>query len=449
MRKKIPDYFIVFRVDHPISLESYANGSTDELFKEVFGGAKIIKSFDIRKNSALGGYLRKIVEDPRFVERPLEVSFDSDVLTTWNGISYKEGTLTGKGELLNDFWQIDRPIKEFERFMTEGYERNGIICANLMNLEFLFDDEEAQLYSINRYIGLYVTEIQLAEFELSSQILGEITGQIPPPKRGVDGEPYSVRRFVQTNPDGIELPVDYYHNTTYENNNSIIPYYQGNVVGKFPLPNMVDDPLRFFYVKDKNDAFKRVISLSEVDYGFPGSEEYKRVTQLKLFDTKEDISSYGGPVQITSQDDASLLKEGNSQLVIHLMNQGGGKVIADGEVLELNVSKYIVDRKQSDYYFQVTAASGTATSFVYFQDQEMTRVSANFTQPSAGGTASVSFDTTTYFSQGETIYIVNGGFYAVEEVQDSVTAVVKNIGGEDNASPASTVSADSLVRYVS
>ena len=445
MRKVLPDFFVIFRVDHPGSSSTYDGGNTADLFNEVLSGARIVKTFDIRSTSKLGRYLRKTVNDPRFKERPLDVSYEQDVPTTWNGISYKDATITGKSEFLSDFWKTDQPIKELETYITEGFERNGIISANLINLEFLFDDPEAPLYSINRYFGLYVTEMQLAELELASSVLGKIPGQTPPPKPGVDGEPYSTRPFVQTNPGGIELPVEYYHSTKFENNTSIVPYYQGNVVGKLPLPAMVDDPLRIFYVKDREDVFKRVIGLTEVDYGFPGNTEYRRVTQLRLFDTKEDISKYGGPSQITSQLDSSLLNEGNSQLVINLINQGTSEVIADEEELVLSVKNYNTSDKIYKYDVQVTAVGGTATSFVYFQDQSVESVSSNFTQPSVGNTVSVNLSSTQNFVQDETVYIVNGGFYKIIDIASSTSMNIQNIGSTDNVSSGSTVSANSLV----
>lgn len=446
MRKVLPDYFVIFRVDHPISVASYQSGVVDELFKDVFKGARIIKTFDMRSTSNLGKYIRKIVNDPRFIERPIEVSFDEDSQTLWNGISYQEGSITGKGELLGDFWREDRPIKELENYITEGFERNGIISTNLLNLEFLFDDPEATPYSINRYFGLYVSEVQLAEFELASSVLGKIPGQGPEPKPGVDGEPYSTRTFIQTNPNGIQLPVDYYHNTTLVNNTSVVPFYQGNVVGKFPLPSMVDDPLRIFYIKDRDDVFKRVTAETEVDYGFTGTTDYRRVTQFKLFDTQEDISKYSGPVQMISQNDATLLNEGQSQLVLHLIDQGNnGSVIAEEEILELNVKNYNHPERDSSYFFQVSAVGGTATTFTYFQDQEMTAVTANFTQPAVGDNVAAIFATTQQFTQDETIYIVNGGFYRVIDVTSATTAVIKNLGNAENAAPASTVGANSLV----
>ena len=446
MRKVLPDYFVIFRADHPASIASYNGSPSDELFKEVFKDARIIKTFDMRETSKLGKYIRKIVNDPRFIERPIQVSFEQDVPTTWNGISYKDGTITGKGELLSSFWSEDRPIKALEDFITSGFERNGIISTNLINLEFLFDDPEASTYSINRYFGMYVSEIQLAEFELASSVLGKIPGQTPPPKPGVDGEPYSTRTFIQSNTGGIQLPIDYYHNTSYINNTSIVPFYQGTVLGKFPLPAMVDDPLRIFYVKDRDDVFKRVVAETEVDYGFTGTTEYRRVTQLELFDTQEDISKYSGPVQIISQSDTTLLNEGQSQLVINLINQANtGKTIADEEVLEISVKNYNDPERDSDYYFQVSAVGGTATTFTYFQDQQVTEVASSFTQPAVGGTANVSFVSTQSFSQDETLYIVTGGYYKIVSVSSTTSAVIKNLGNPENTAAGHTVTRSALV----
>ena len=132
----------------------------------------------------------------------------------------------------------------------------------------------------------------------------------------------------------------------------------------------------------------------------------KRVTQLKLFDTQEDISKYGGPAQLTSQCDATLLDEGRSQLIINLINQAEDSVIADDEVLELSVTKYTNDFFSSQYYFQTIYASGAETRFVYFQDQEVSQVQSNFTQPATGQNVTVTFVSTSKLQVDQTIYIV-------------------------------------------
>ena len=50
-----------------------------------------------------------------------------------------------------------------------GFERNDVIIANLLNLEFLFTDETAEDYSLNRYFGLYVNEVEEGSFALDGE----------------------------------------------------------------------------------------------------------------------------------------------------------------------------------------------------------------------------------------------------------------------------------------
>jgi hypothetical protein len=369
MRKQLPEFFVIFRLDHPLNPLTYHDSTNPEKFQEFFKDARVVKTFDLRESSPLGTYLRKIVDDPRFKERPLEVSFSSDTPTTWYGIDYTTGNITGKGEFLNDFWTSDNRILDFEETITGGFERNTLISTNLINLEFLFNDTEATPYSINRYYGFYVTENQLAEFEIVPEILGAINGQTPLPKLGLDGEPYNLQPFVQTNSNGIQLPVDYFHNPADGTiNTSATPEYTGFVNGKFPLPSMVDDPLRFFYVKDRFGNFKRVNKLQELNYGTPGSPSFKRVTQLQLFDNQENISDYGGITQLSSQSNADLLPGGNSQVVMVIEDILKNETpIADYETFEISLEK--LSSEQRDYYYRITII-GTPGSDIEYDVQK-------------------------------------------------------------------------------
>ena len=437
LRKDVPEYFVIFRINNPVNYDSYQDTSTDTKFNDFFKEARIVKTYDLRSSSKIGSYLRKIVEDERYKERPLEVSWESDVATYWNGIAYKNATITSKGEFLYDYYKQDRPIKEFEQYITEGFERNSLISANLINLEFLFDDDEAPMYGINRYFGFYVKENQLAEFELEPRALGNISGQTPPPKPGVDGGPSSSREFVQTNPNGVQLPVHYFHSTRFTNNTTNVPTYQGNVVGKFPLPSMVDDPLRFFYVKDRNDEFKRVNKLTEVDTGSPGETEFVRTTNLQLFDTSEDISNYSGVTDITSQVRADLLGPGNAQLVLALFDQKNTGVLADDEELVFTVDKYNNPIIDETYYLQVSAVSGSNVTLEYFANQNVGYSSSGgLTQPAVGATVTVSVNLPDLFTVNQQVYIPVGGYYLVEETPAGTSNIVlRNLGYPQNASP--------------
>lgn len=416
LRKNVPDFFIVFRLDHPVSEETYRNASNPDVFKSFFKDARIVKTFDMREKSQLGTYLRKITTDPRFKERPLDVSFDNDIPTVWNGISYANGTMTGKSEFLFDYWRQDRPVIELEEYITGGYQRNGIISSNLVNLEFLFDDEEAAPYSINRYFGLYVTENQLANFQIDSAALGKITGQTPLPKVGIDGEPYSTKEFIQNNPNGIEIPIRYFHNPTGVVNNTNVPSYQGDVVGKLPLPSFVEDPLRIFYVKDREDVFKRITSLSEVDFGNPGTEDYRRVTQVKLFDNSEDMSKYAGVNQISSQFNASLLNKGGAQLRLHLTQNDSTNVFADDEVIELTVNQYNSDPRNHQYYLKVKSSTATDITFYVFKDQQTEKLSTSTIILTPGHLIPVIVNDASNYIIGQQVYVTDNDYFIINAI---------------------------------
>lgn len=451
LRKDVPEFFVIFRVDHPINESTYYDTvSNPDTFNKYFQNARIIKTFDLRDSSKLGSYIRKISSDPRFKERPLEVSWEKDTATYWYGASYQNGSLSSKGEFLYDFLTQDREIKEFEEYITDGFQRNGVISTNLLNLEFLFNDEEADLYSINRYFGMYVNENQLAEFEIEPTVLGKVVGQSPPPKKDVDGEPYSTRAFIQTNPEGIQIPVNYHHSTTFTNNTTNIPAYQGLVFGKFPLPAMVEDPLRIFYTKDRDDVFKRVIKISEVDYGYPGTDDYVRATQLELFDTQEDISKYAGVNEIVSQFQAELLPSGNSQLRVHLFDQKGTGVLADDEEILLQVKKYNDPGRYHTYHTQITATTATTVTLEYFIDQyvDINQNGGSFLQPALYNTSSPTTITVTdssRFAINENVYMVNAGNYQIVGIPTPTSIQLINIGGSKNVAIGSPIGPGNLI----
>lgn len=363
LRKKVPDYFVIMRMSHPVEEESYDETvSQEDQIKRYFEKGNIVKTFDLGETSKVGSYLRRLVNDERFSDRPLEVSFEKDNLTVWNGIDYRKGALAGKGEFLYDFFTADRPIQEFEEFITSGFERNGIISSNLINLEFLFNDEEAKLYSINRYVGFYVDENQLAEIEISGFGLQKNLSQIPAPKPGVDGEPYSNRDFVQSNPDGIVIPVHYYQGT--HNQVGAEPEFIGTTTGKLPLAQNVEDLLRIFYVKDREGNFKRIKELNEVTYGEQGTPDSITVSELRLGDTAENIALYGGVNEIVSQFDALLLDSGSSQLIVNLENtQGSSQLLMEEEEIKIVQRKLNQQVRDRIYNVIITAQSlGLVTS---------------------------------------------------------------------------------------
>lgn len=166
----VPKRFVIFKVNDPIGLDSTSvDFSTMDRMQEILKKSEIIKTFDLTKDSGLGTYIRSHVQQEVFPKSPITVSFERNGTTSYNGIDLKSGELTSKGEYMyRDFVQADKPIIEANDFITDGFKRNDIICANLLNLEFLFDDDSSADYSVNRYFGLYVDDIDSGTGEINS-----------------------------------------------------------------------------------------------------------------------------------------------------------------------------------------------------------------------------------------------------------------------------------------
>lgn len=305
LKSELPEYFVIFKVDHPISLDSYAEKSKEEIVNTILSNAELIKTYDMRMGSKLGTYVRNLTNNTRFIEQPLFVNYEKDAETTWTGIDYKKGVLTSKTEYIFDTITVDSPIKEFEEFITNGFERNNLICSNILNLNFLFDDETSDYYEINRYLGFYVNTIELAKFGLDKDAFDEIPDQVKVEEK-TKGDEYNLKPFLQQNENGIVLPVK-----------------ENTIVGKLPLKEHIDDKTRFITIQDRNNLLKRVVDV----------EEFNGFTGLRLKDTVMDISNFLGITNLSHQVHSNYLKEGHSQMYISVMGE-----IVEGESFRISMN---------------------------------------------------------------------------------------------------------------
>jgi hypothetical protein len=228
-------------------LKNYADVNNAEQFfnSKILPNAQAIATFDLRSKTNIGRYIRSIVDNPGFNQNPFDFSLQANTYSYYNGISIKNGVYTQKGEFLNPYLtstdsssQID-----FEEYITDGFSRNGIICPNLLNMEFLFDDPDADLYSINRYFGFYVSRNDVGEFKLNGQYFFDNKNDsdnlnLPKPSRNNIGYYYSSTPAFQSSTGGVRL------------------YYQG-ASGWIPGSEDVNiyDPQKLYYVTDKFDRF--------------------------------------------------------------------------------------------------------------------------------------------------------------------------------------------------
>ena len=281
LNDQMPSAFVIFRLDGPAAVnnvkastenENATNAQTSANFsKQVLENCTAIKTFDLTEGTALGSYIRNYRNQETFPEVPLNMTWRKDEPILWNGISYKYGGFTSSGNFAyKDLIVKDSTIMQDDYLFTQGFQNNGILLANLLNLEFLFDDPTADEYSINRYFGMYVNEVEEGQFDLSGEAFFKNTekSQLPKIKTITEVSQYLNTPFEITNENGVLLFLDPSKTTT---------------ITGLPTPTRVNDVESVFYVKDKDDDFHTIKK------GSTWGEN-----QIRLFDTKVDVSLFTG-----------------------------------------------------------------------------------------------------------------------------------------------------------
>lgn len=167
--KNIPNNFVIFRVSDPAAVLDFDNQSSFNNMDEILKNSELIKTFDLTRESNAGTYIRNHVKSELFPSNPINVNFSENERTNFNGIDLTQGGFTNKGEyLFDDFVKQDQTIINENDLITGGFERNKLACANLINLEFLFNDDNTEDYAVNRYFGLYVNDIDSGYGSLES-----------------------------------------------------------------------------------------------------------------------------------------------------------------------------------------------------------------------------------------------------------------------------------------
>ena len=171
--KNIPSNFVIFRVSDPAAVLDFDTQSNFNNINEILKNSELIKTFDLTRDSNIGTYLRNHVQSELFPSNPISVNFSENERTNFNGIDLVRGGFTNKGEyLFDDFVKQDQTIISENELITAGFERNKLACANLINLEFLFNDDGANDYEVNRYFGLYVNDVDSGYGTLESSMNG-------------------------------------------------------------------------------------------------------------------------------------------------------------------------------------------------------------------------------------------------------------------------------------
>lgn len=172
LEKKIPSKFVIYRINGTTSV----GDDTASKVIDILKNADIVTVFDMSNTSQLGSYLRKHVENENFPNSAIVANFNKNENFLYRGIDLKNGGFATKSEyIFDDIVGYDNAIINVNEYITDGLKRNAIISANLVNLEFQFNDPGVDPYEINRYFGLFVDEIEEGRLNVKNLVHNNLT----------------------------------------------------------------------------------------------------------------------------------------------------------------------------------------------------------------------------------------------------------------------------------
>ena len=165
----LPDYFAIFRLPGVFNEETYENDpNLANLAGKFLEEGELMESWGIKEGAPLGTYLRNHLEELQKVISPMFLSLSDPDLkdpdpNTWYGMAVDKGIITGRSETTYFFDQKSDNFTDLNAFSSQGFERLNLLCPNLINMEYAFNDPDVSLYTMQRYYGLYLTENPLYE----------------------------------------------------------------------------------------------------------------------------------------------------------------------------------------------------------------------------------------------------------------------------------------------
>ena len=168
----LPDFFALFRLPGNYNAETYEQTpDLTNLAQKYLEDSDLIRTWSLKKGSTLGQYLGSHLDDIANIPGPVFLSLpDTSILfgdsdpNTWYGVAVDKGIVTGRSETQYFFEQNQENFTQLNQFVSSGFERNNLVCPNLINIQYVFDDNDVDLYSMNRYFGFYLTENPVYKF---------------------------------------------------------------------------------------------------------------------------------------------------------------------------------------------------------------------------------------------------------------------------------------------
>jgi hypothetical protein len=322
LKKELPSYFIIVKIDDPANFpldqvkELYDSSQTKtDYLIDLFSKASIIKTFDLREETRVGSYIRKYVNDNNFPSSPLTVGFGENDYTNWNGILINQGKLGYRGELLNSLYINSQPLKSFEENITNGYSRHGILFPDILNLEFIFNDDSSEKYDFNRYLGFYINAIELTklDIDLDYAYLN---------RSSWENTPHFKKKFLET--DDVVMS-----QTNYDG--VLLPYKNSNIhLSEFTNSFLDSDSLYLNYIQDKDNNLYIPKVGNSINYPFNVDYSVTKNVNLTLIDfkfvTSADLVSVGTGYSTSSNATTVATSGSGSGLTVATIDNGLGGI---------------------------------------------------------------------------------------------------------------------------
>lgn len=191
IKDRVPSYFAIFRK------------SPTHQGENLMEGASLVQLIDIR-TTELGPYLNSLVSDQNFSRPPLEVSIDNGYQLRWNGVSVDTGYWVSHTEFMGVDIQQGLSDFEFSEMLSGGFSRGSVISPQMLNIEFLFNDNQSKLYDVNQYFGLYCDDVEIGSFLPNVDSTFTMFGQ----NQSRQSSNADFNSSVISNSNGVKLVVD-------------------------------------------------------------------------------------------------------------------------------------------------------------------------------------------------------------------------------------------------
>lgn len=180
IKYKNGDEFIAISEDYAILdtsayciIKDFNAETSFDYFQDFVKPSNILKIIPL-KNSKFGDYIQKsLLSQPLFSQSPISVDYDGKTIT-YTGVSVLNGCIISVTESMESLMKDEIPIKEFDKYVTEGFKRNNLLLSNLLNIEYLFDDVISDDFTNNRYFGLYLNSVPFSLVDNISDINDDV-----------------------------------------------------------------------------------------------------------------------------------------------------------------------------------------------------------------------------------------------------------------------------------